>query len=142
MIRDERTRLLLAHTARAWTWLVHPPSRQVDARMACVVLHGFPRELHHYTWSWTHRPFLPILELSFHRKKAKMLAAARLLNRNYVGVACDIARKQQFSTILKNVSTHIKRYRVLFCLRSLLIVRRLTRDASLLAVLSVLCDKF
>lgn len=130
MIRDERARLLLAHTARAWTWLVHSLGRRVDARMACVFLYGFPRELHHYTWSWTHRPFLPILELSFHRKKAKMLAAARLLNRNYVGVACDIARKQQFSTILKNVSTHIKRYRVFFSsLRSLLILRCLTRDA-------------
>ncbi|KAL0130040.1 hypothetical protein PUN28_001967 [Cardiocondyla obscurior] len=33
-----------------------------------------------------------------------MLTAARLLNRSCTGVACDIARKQQFSTILKNVA--------------------------------------
>lgn len=33
-----------------------------------------------------------------------MLTAARLFSRNYVGVSCDVARKQQFSTILKNVS--------------------------------------
>ncbi|KAG5324294.1 HSP7E protein, partial [Pseudoatta argentina] len=33
-----------------------------------------------------------------------MLIAARLFNRSCTGVACDLARKQQFSTILKNVS--------------------------------------
>ncbi|KAG5340960.1 HSP7E protein, partial [Acromyrmex heyeri] len=33
-----------------------------------------------------------------------MLTAARLFNRSCTGVACDLARKQQFSTILKNVN--------------------------------------
>ncbi|XP_029156835.1 uncharacterized protein LOC114929455 [Nylanderia fulva] len=47
-------------------------------------------------------PFSADSLLSLYRKE-KMLTA-RLLNRNYVGVACDIARKQQFSTILKNVA--------------------------------------
>jgi len=32
-----------------------------------------------------------------------MLTAARLLNRSCTGIICDIARKQQFNTILKNV---------------------------------------
>lgn len=33
-----------------------------------------------------------------------MLAATRLFSRSCNGVGCDIVRKQQFSTILKNVS--------------------------------------
>ncbi|KYN05030.1 Heat shock 70 kDa protein cognate 5 [Cyphomyrmex costatus] len=33
-----------------------------------------------------------------------MLIAARLLNRSCTGVTCDLVRKQQFSTILKNVA--------------------------------------
>lgn len=34
-----------------------------------------------------------------------MLTAARLLTRSCSNITCDITRKQQFSTILKNVSS-------------------------------------
>jgi hypothetical protein len=41
-----------------------------------------------------------------------MLTAARLLNRSCTGIICDIARKQQFNTILKNVRNQCRDFLV------------------------------